>query len=132
MLVSKRTIIAFSSSIVVLSILSSLALFCYQQLYVELIYRTSYLSNFLLSLFCISISAFLYLRIVDIFFREKPLKLYKSGILCIFIEFSLVFLMTSWIGIYFKGLLIHLFGISSFCFFIPYTYNKMGKLLSKS
>ncbi len=125
MQLSSTKIFAFLITVVGLGLLSGLSL-----IYCQSIQESSFHHPKSNNLFI----AFLFISIITIlhmFFKKRFNNLLILGIICFISEIFIVFLITyPLVGFNFKSLLPHFMAVSSFCFLIPYTYNKVEEILS--
>jgi hypothetical protein len=128
-LVILRKISAFVITATIVSLLSAYVVTMYNKLYIDIIDRQYFWDNFPWVLFCVILTGVSYLVIAEVFFKVRPLNLFKAGLLCILIEPALVFLLTFWVWLDLKSLLYHLLTIGTFCILIPYLYHKLNQML---
>ncbi len=120
-------IIRLLLSNLILIILSGFSLFYVQHFFIEKLYRESLISTFFIAALFIIITSLLFILFYRIYLKNKTKNLFFWGLSCVLI--NTVLLLFS-MGPFFEinRFLMSSLCISPFCFFIPYTYNKLQKM----
>lgn len=128
MLIPIKKISAFLLSIATLSLFSGCCLFYAQLYFIEKLYRQTLLDEFLIALLFISVTAILFIISNKTFLKQKLKNVLIQGLFCMLLE---VFLFLLSISVFFdwNRFLMHFIAVSIYCFFIPYTYDKFGRII---
>jgi hypothetical protein len=125
MLDVKKRNLAFFITIGGLGLVSGLSLTYCQRIFIEPFYEQSQLGNFFIAFLFISI-----ITILQMFLKKKFNNLLVLGIICGISEiFFVVLISYPLVGFILESFLPHFMAVSSFCFFIPYTYKTIENTL---
>ena len=125
MVIQKVT--SFLLTVAILSLCSGLSLYFGASFFIDKLYEQTLLDEFLIATMFISFTGLLYL-FVRYFFKSKIKSLLISGMICSFIDILLFLLI---ISVFFEmnRFLMHFICVSTYCFFIPYTYFKFKSII---
>jgi len=126
-----KNIIPILSTIFILTFISGYAMYYLAKLFFDSIYLYTLSHYFFLVLTFITAVFFVQFLIFKVYLKNKIISTFLQGLTCAVIEVSLIFLITVPVfGIVPKSLLLHFLSVASVCFFIPFVYNAIKKLLN--
>jgi len=121
----KKRVFAFFLTVASLGLLSGWTLIYCQRIFSESLYEQPKSNHFFIAFLFISI-----ITILQMFLKKRFNNLLLLGIICGIVEILLVFIITyPLVGFSLNNFLPHYMSVSSFCFFIPYTYNSVEEIL---
>ncbi|MGF7079278.1 magnesium-transporting ATPase (P-type) [Mucilaginibacter sp. UYCu711] len=132
-MLTKRTykiIIGVLLSNLILIILSGFSLFYMQPFFIEKLYWESLISTFFITALFIIITTLLFILFYHVYLKNKTKNLFFWGLSCVLINtILLLFSMGPFFEI--NRFLMSSLCISTYCFFIPYTYVKFGGIFNE-